>query len=169
MPVLPIVLYASAPELLRRRSEPVQEGFSGLGTLLANLADTLLHHSNGVGLAAPQIGVHLRAMVVRLGSGPDGSHGPPVAVVNPVIVEASRDQLDFDGCLSLPGLYAKTVRPHFIRLRGLDAWGETFECALGGFDAVVVHHEVDHLDGVLFIDRVARPADLFAEDEAPAR
>jgi peptide deformylase len=169
MPVRPIVLYASSPDLLRRRSEPVQEGFVGLDALLADLADTLLHHSNGVGLAAPQIGVHQRAIVLRLGNGPDGSHGPPVAVVNPVIVEAAHDQLDFDGCLSLPGLYARTVRPHFIRLRGLDARGETFEWALEGFDAVVVHHEVDHLDGVLFIDRVASPSDLFTENEAQAR
>ena len=75
--------------------------------------------------------------------------------------KVSRSERDFDGCLSFPGLYAETVRPHFLRVTGLDEWGQSFECILGGFDAVVVHHEMDHLDGVLCIDRIERDEDLY--------
>ena len=75
--------------------------------------------------------------------------------------KVSRSGRDFDGCLSFPGLYAETVRPHFLRVTGLDEWSQSFECILGRFDAVVVHHEMDHLDGMLFIDRVERDEDVY--------
>jgi peptide deformylase len=169
MSVRPIVLYASTPELLRQKSEPIQDELGDVRQLLADLEDTLLHHLNGVGLAAPQIGVLKRAIVVRLGGSREGNHGPPVPVINPIIVEAGRDLPDSDGCLSLPGLYAETVRPHFVRLRGIDEHGKTFEWMLEGFDAVVVHHELDHLDGILFIDRVASSDKLYTEAEARIR
>jgi peptide deformylase len=68
---------------------------------------------------------------------------------------------DFDGCLSFPGLYGETVRPHYLRVTGLDEGGHPFDRAFTGFDAVVVHHEIDHLDGVLFIDLVASLDDLY--------
>lgn len=160
MSVRPIVLYASNPEILRKKSEPVQDGLDDTRRLLVDLEDTLRHHRNGVGLAAPQIGVHKRAIVVCLAGNLYRRPGPPIAIINPVIVEAARELPDFDGCLSLPGLYAETVRPHFMRVRGIDAHGMSFERTLEGFDAVVVHHEVDHLNGVLFIDRVATPDKL---------
>ncbi len=169
MSVLPIVLYALSPELLRKKSEPVQDGVGEVRQLLVDLKDTLRYHSNGIGLAAPQIGVHKRAIVVCLGENRGGRHGLPIAIINPVIVEAARNLPDFDGCLSLPGLYGETVRPHFMRLRGIDEHGKSLEWTLEGFDAVVVHHEVDHLDGVLFIDRVATPDKLYTEAEARSR
>jgi peptide deformylase len=101
--------------------------------------------------------------VVRLGGRRDGQSepSPPIALINPEIVEAEREQRDFDGCLSFPGLFAKTVRPHLLEVSGLDEWGQPFDCIFGGFDAVVVHHEIDHLDGVLFIDRVESVEDLY--------
>ena len=72
-----------------------------------------------------------------------------------------------NGCLSLPGLYGETIRPHYLRVVGLDATGQAFDRVFEGFDAVVVHHELDHLDGVLFIDRVESLGDLYhiREDE----
>jgi peptide deformylase len=136
MAVRPIALYASNPEILRQRSDSVQGGAGAVRPLIEDLKDTLLHHSNGVGLAAPQIGVHQRVVVVRLGGTHDGNHGLPVVIVNPIIVEAARDRPDFDGCLSLPGLYAETVRPHFVSVRGTDEHGKAFEWTLEGFDAV---------------------------------
>jgi len=136
------------------------------GRLVVDLKDTLRHHTNGIGLAAPQIGVHKRVIVVCFGAGKGNDPGPAIGIINPVIVEAGRELPDFDGCLSLPGLYAETVRPHFMRLQGIDEIGKTFEWTLNGFDAVVVHHEVDHLNGVLFIDRVSSPNKLYTEAEA---
>ena len=136
--------------------------------LINDLKDTLLHHGRAIGLAAPQIGVHKRVIVVCFNTDEDSEKKPdsPIGIINPVIIEAGRELPDFDGCLSFPGLYAETVRPHFMRLQGVDEIGETFEWTLDGFDAVVVHHEVDHLNGVLFIDRVSSPDKLYTEAEA---
>jgi len=137
--------------------------------LVKDLKDTLLANINGIGLAAPQIDFHSRVIVVRLAgrSEEEGEPGPPVALINPEIVESGKERRDFDGCLSLPGLFAETVRPHYLRVAGLDEWGQPFERVFEGFDAVVVHHEIDHLNGVLFIDRVEKVEDLYRvrEDE----
>ena len=163
MAVRDILLYAEDEAALRKRSEPVRGVNRRIEKLVNDLKDTLAHQPEGIGLAAPQINVHLRVIVVRLGAGSDGSRqpGPPVALINPKIIEAEYEQRDFDGCLSFPGLYAETVRPHLLHVTGLDEWDQPFECILGGFDAVVVHHEMDHLDGVLFIDRVEHDGDLY--------
>ena len=166
MSVRPIVLYEENEAVLRQQSELILAGSSDPSPLLRDLKDTLLHHANAVGLAAPQIGVHERAIVVCFGAGDGKDYGSPIGIINPVIIEDGRELPDFDGCLSFPGLYAETVRPHFIRLQGIDERGEAFEWMLDGFDAVVVHHEVDHLNGVLFIDRVVSPDKLYTEAEA---
>jgi peptide deformylase len=84
-----------------------------------------------------------------------------MALINSEIIDAAKEQRDFDGCLSFPGLYSETVRPHYLRVTGLDETGHPFERVFEGFDAVVVHHEIDHLDGVLFIDRVESIEDLY--------
>ena len=165
MAVRPIVRYDTAPEILRQVSAPIDDADADLPGLVTDLKETLRHHADGIGLAAPQIGVHRRAIVVCFGTGKEGEHGPPVAIINPVIVESGRELPDFDGCLSIPGIYAQTVRPHFMKLRGIDERGEPFLATLEGFDAVVVHHEVDHLNGILFIDRVASPEKLHPEAE----
>ncbi|MBN2243993.1 MAG: peptide deformylase [Acidobacteria bacterium] len=166
MAVRSIVLYENNEAVLRRMSEPFPEGSKGTGGLVADLKDTLLHHLDGIGLAAPQIGVHRRAIMVRFGTGKRKNPDPPIGIINPVIVEAGRELADFDGCLSFPGLYAETVRPHFIRLQGIDECGNASEWTLDGFDAVLVHHEVDHLNGVLFIDRVFPPDRIYTETGA---
>jgi peptide deformylase len=155
MSVRPILLYEKDAAALRRKSLPFGDEAAETRQLITDLKDTLLCQGNGIGLAAPQIGVHKRAIVVCFGAGNGKKAGPPIGIVDPVILEAGRELPDFDGCLSIPGVYAETVRPHFMRLRGRDEQGEPFEWTLEGFDAVVVHHEVDHLDGILFIDRVS--------------
>ncbi len=165
MAVRPIVLYESNEAELRQKSKRVVRGGRKLKSLVSDLKDTLRHHPNGIGLAAPQIGVHQRVVVVCFGAGEGKKPGPPIAIVNPVVVEAGNELRDFDGCLSIPGLYAETMRPHFLRLRGLDERGTAFEWTLEGFDAVVVHHEVDHLNGVLFIDRVSPLGRYYTENE----
>ena len=163
MAVRDIVLYAENEAALRKKSEPVRRVNRRIKELITDLRDTLLDHPDGIGLAAPQINVHQRVVVVRLGSRSDdkGEPDPPIALINPEIVEAGDEQRDFDGCLSFPGLYAETVRPHYLWVSGLDEWGKRFEQFFGGFDAVLVHHEIDHLDGVLFIDRLESLEDLY--------
>lgn len=163
MAIKPIVLYSKNEAALRKKSEPVRVVNRRVKKLVQDLKDTLLDRSDGIGLAAPQINDHSRVLVVRLASHDDSSDelGPPVALINPEIVEAKNEKRDFDGCLSIPGLYAQTVRPHYLRVTGLDEWGNPFDRVFDGFDAVVVHHEMDHLDGILFIDRVTDPADLY--------
>ncbi len=170
MAIRDIVLYSQNEAALRKKSEPVRSVNRRVKMLIKDLKDTLLDRSEGIGLAGPQINVHSRVIVVRLGGKGDGSNepGPPLALINPEIVEARRDEKDFDGCLSFPGLYAETVRPHFLKVTGLDEWGKPFSRTFEGFDAVLVHHEIDHLDGILFIDRVATISDLYRvrEDES---
>jgi peptide deformylase len=95
------------------------------------------------------------------------SRKPPLALVNPIIRQADNNHRDFDGCLSFPGLYGETVRPHFLYVSWQDETGAPHETNFTGFDAVLVHHEIDHLEGVLFIDRIEQMEDLFriGEDE----
>lgn len=163
MAIREILLYSQRPKALRKKSKPVGNVRKDVQQLIENLKDTLIAHSDGIGLAAPQINVHRRVVVVRLAGGNDGDReaGPPIALVDPVIVEAGDERKDFDGCLSFPGLFGETTRPHYLRVTGLDEDGEPFDRVFKDFDAVLVHHEIDHLDGVLFIDRIEDPVDLY--------
>jgi peptide deformylase len=166
MAVRDIVLYLENEAALRKKSKPVKSVNRRIRRLVRDLKETLQDHPNGIGLAAPQIHAHSRVVAVRLGGGQDGDGDtrepdPPLALINPEIVEAGNEERDFDGCLSFPGLYAETVRPHYLRVTGLDEAGNPFDRVFEGFDAVVVHHEIDHLDGVLFIDRVEDIEDLY--------
>ena len=106
----------------------------------------------GVGIAAPQVGVLRRAVVIDVG---EGKH----ELVNPVIVEQSGDQCGGEGCLSIPGQYGLVHRPAQLRLKAQDRYGKPFELEAEGYFAVAVCHEVDHLDGILFIDKAERMLD----------
>ena len=172
MAVRDIVLYLENGAALRKKSKPVKNVNRRVKRLVGDLKDMLNDAPGGIGLAAPQIDVHSRGVVVRLGGRRDGDGnesepGPPLALINPEVMEAGNEERDFDGCLSFPGLYAETVRPHYLRITGLDEADNLFERAFEGFDAVVVHHEIDHLDGVLFIDR-AEPVFRTSKSEKSA-
>jgi len=172
MVVRDIVLYLENEAALRKKSRLVRRVTRRVKKLVRDLKDTLNDDPGGIGLAAPQIDVHSRVVVVRLGGGQDDEGNarepdPPIALIDPQVAEAGDEQRDFDGCLSFPGLYGETVRPHYLRVTGLDEAGHPFDRVFEGFDAVVVHHETDHLDGVLFIDRIENVEDLYRvrEDE----
>ncbi len=170
-----ILLYPEDESRLRKKSESLAGMNRQARKLIRDLKDTLANDPRGVGLAAPQIDVHKRVLVVRLGSSeaspPD--ENPLIAIANPVILAEGDVKRDFDGCLSFPGLYGKTKRPHFLKLSGLDERGEPFEKEFNGFDAVMIHHEIDHLEGILFIDRIEKMEDLYRlvenEDGMPVR
>lgn len=163
MAVKDIVIYPEGKEILRKKCEPTQHINKRISRCAQDLVDTLNAHPESIGLAAPQIGMHYRVVVVRLGGVRDSEQepGPPLPLINPKIVESRDEKRDFDGCLSFPGLYGETVRPHYLQVTGLDEHGCAFDMVFEGFDAVVVHHELDHLDGVLFIDRIESLADLY--------
>jgi len=169
MAVRKILLYPEHKSALRKASERVAAISPRIHYLVRDLKDTLASHPEGIGLAAPQIDAHLRVVIVRLGAGQERESKPraPITLINPEILIEKVPRLDFDGCLSFPGLYADTVRPHYLRVAGIDEKGEPFNQVFEGFDAVIVHHEIDHLDGILFVDRVEKVGDLYRvkEDE----
>jgi peptide deformylase len=112
----------------------------------------LMNDSIGIGLAAPQVGVSHRLLVYRVE--PDS---PVQALVNPEIEWSSRDKETMEeGCLSLPGVHVDVERPLFIRVRAQDAEGDAIVVEASGLEARVIQHEVDHLDGVLILDRASR-------------
>ena len=163
MAVREILVYPQHKAELRRKSDPVVGIKRPVRRLIRDLKDTLKANPDGVGLAAPQINVHQRVVIVCLGSEVDGKWraGPPKVLVNPQIAGAGDERQDFDGCLSLPGLYGETKRPHHLRVTGRDEEGQPFDQIFNGFNAVLVHHELDHLDGVLFIDRIEKLENLY--------
>ena len=167
MAVKKILLYPENKKALRRKSKPLQKVDQHAKRLIRDLKDTLNAHSEGIGLAAPQINVHKRVVLARLGieENEDYEPGSPIALLNPKVIKAGDERKDFDGCLSFPGLYGETTRPHYLRVTGLDENGKPFDQVYEGFDAVVVHHEIDHLNGVLFIDHIERAEDLYRVDK----
>ena len=163
MAIKKILLYSEDADALRRNSRRVQRVDSRVRALVRDLTDTLSARRDGAGLAAPQINVHLRVIVVRLGlhAEDDPTAVRPTGLINPEIVEARDERRDFDGCLSFPGLYGTTRRPHYLKVRALDEIGQPVERVFEDFDAILVHHEIDHLEGVLFIDHIEQPDDLY--------
>ncbi len=110
------------------------------------------HAAPGVGLAAPQIGVNKRVAIVDLSVGADPN--AVIVLVNPLVVESSGQQREEVGCLSIPDLSEKVVRPARILVRALDAAGQTREIEGTGLLARAICHETDHLEGILFVDRL---------------
>ena len=137
-------------ERLRKKSRPVTDFNERLWTLLDDMYETM--KDGGVGIAAPQVGVLRRAVVIDVG---EAKH----ELVKPVIVEQSGDQCGGEGCLSIPGQYGLVHRPAQLRLKAQDRYGKPFELEAEGYFAVAVCHEVDHLDGILFIDKAERMLD----------
>jgi peptide deformylase len=137
--------------VLRTPADPVRAFDRDLAALVRDLEETV-DHPGRAGLAAPQIGVGLRAFSYNV----DGVIGH---VVNPVVVELSEETQDDDeGCLSVPGLYAPTVRAMHAAVEGFDAEGRPVRVEGSGLLARCLQHEVDHLDGKLFLDRLAGEA-----------
>jgi peptide deformylase len=130
------------------RSSPVQR-------LIDDMIETMTEY-RGVGLAAPQVHEDLRLFVALLDADEEGTdEHPPLVAVNPEIVPASPDMVDgWEGCLSIPDIRGRVPRSRSITLRGLNRKGERMELPLQDFPARVVQHETDHLDGILFFDRM---------------
>ncbi|CAK0743959.1 peptide deformylase [uncultured Gammaproteobacteria bacterium] len=151
MALLPL-LFAPDPRL-KRKATPVTVVDARVVKLIDDMLETM-YHFKGIGLAAPQVDVLERVVVVDIAD--KDSPPEPMALVNPEVVWVSEDTVPYnEGCLSLPDQFADVDRPRAVRVRYLDRTGQELELVAEGVLAVCVQHEIDHLDGVLFVDYIS--------------
>jgi len=136
---------------LHQRAAPVAEVDDRVRTLIDDMAETM-YAAPGIGLAAPQVNALERIIVVDISEQRNGLK----AFVNPEIIAASGECESDEGCLSVPGIYAPVRRKEHIRVRALDRDGEPFELEADDLLAVCIQHEIDHLDGKVFVDYLSR-------------
>ncbi len=151
--------------ILRKISRPVEKFDSKLATLLDDMAETMYLDNRGIGIAAVQVGILRRIFVVDV-----GDENGKLEFINPEILEREGSTLYPEGCLSCPGKNGYVERPERIRVRAQNRNGEWFELEATGLLAICICHEYDHLDGILFIDKVVelteeQLAELEAEEE----
>lgn len=133
-------------DILRKKAKVVEKINNRVLTLLGDMAETM-YHADGAGLAAPQVGILRRLVVIDDGTG-------IIKLINPIIMEADGEQQEIEGCLSIPGIYGRVKRPKRVMVKALDENGEPYELEGTGLLARALCHEIDHLDGILFIDKV---------------
>ncbi len=145
MAVLNVRLYGDP--VLRRRATPVGDVTAEVHRWLDDMVETM-HAEVGIGLAATQVGLELRALVIG------ESRGVTQAYLNPEIVDSGGRQVGEEGCLSLPGIFADVARAEWVVVEAMDRHGAPIRRRASGLLARVFQHEIDHLDGILFIDRL---------------
>lgn len=144
----------SGDEVLRKKSKMVNTVDDKILLILKDMSDTLQNTGNGAGLAAPQVGVLRRLIVVHM---PDGY----INLINPEIIEQDEDHEVVEGCLSVPDVWGYIMRPKRVKVKALNEKGEEIMMEAEDDLAKCLCHEIDHLDGILFIDKVTR----FIKDE----
>ncbi len=132
---------------LRTVAKPVTQVDDALRALIDAMFETM-YAAPGIGLAASQVDVHQRLLVLDVSENSDA----PMVFINPEILEQDGEQVYQEGCLSVPGIYADVQRAEYLRVRALDRDGKSFECEAHGVLAVCIQHEMDHLAGRLFVD-----------------
>ena len=152
-------IYETPDPVLRQISKPVETFDAELKTLVADMFETM-YEAPGIGLAAIQVGIPKRILVIDLQE-PEEEGGEPVrdprVFINPEILTTSEQEVPYtEGCLSVPDQYAEVLRPDKIRARWRDEKGKSYEEEIEGLLAVCLQHEMDHLNGVLFIDHLSR-------------
>ena len=135
-------------DLLRKKSRKIEVINKRILTLIDDMKETM-YNAHGVGLAAPQVGVLKRLVVIDVGEG-------PIVLINPEILEASGSQIDEEGCLSIPGREEEVERPDYVKAKALNEKGEEIIIEGEGLLARAICHEIDHLFGVLFIDKALK-------------
>ena len=144
-------------DILRKHSRKVVKFDHRLGVLLDDMADTM-YEADGVGLAAPQVGILKRCVVIDVGEG-------LIELVNPEILWAEGEVVDVEGCLSVPGRRATVARPEKVRVHAQDRKGDHIEVEGEGLLARCLCHELDHLDGVLYVDKMIEDVTDRVEEE----
>ena len=141
--------------VLREKAELVEEIDDEVRALVRHMFDTM-YHAEGVGLAAPQVGISKRITVLDVPDDEDEDQRHVIALINPRVVEASKDtEKGVEGCLSIPGIEESVVRPATVVVEGLSPDGEEVVIDAEGLLARALQHELDHLDGVLFLDHLS--------------
>ena len=138
------IVRESDDEILRKKCKPVKAFDEKLHLLLDDMAETMYAY-NGVGLAAPQVGMLKRVVVIDIGEG-------LVELINPEIIETSGEQTGSEGCLSVPGKAGDVTRPNYVKVRAFNRNGEEYEVEGEELMARALCHEIDHLDGILYVD-----------------
>src|SRR5580693_7221851 len=148
--IYPVVKYGDA--VLEKTTKPVEKFDEELAKLCEDMFESM-YAANGVGLAAPQIGLGRRLAVVdvTVGKNPEAK----IVLANPEIIHAEGEQREEEGCLSVPGFRGYVARPQYVTIRAFDATGKEFEMRGEGLLARAFCHEIDHLDGVLFIQHLS--------------
>ena len=149
MALLPILRYPDPR--LHTRATQVAEVNDEIRQLVSDMAETM-YEAPGIGLAATQVNVHQRVVVIDVSEDRSGL----LALINPEIIARSGEQVCEEGCLSVPGIYDKVTRAEKVRVRALNPKGETFEFDAEGLLAVCVQHELDHLDGKVFVEYLSQ-------------
>ncbi|NQU59090.1 MAG: peptide deformylase [Rhodospirillales bacterium] len=151
MTAYPIIV---APDpRLKLKSKPIERVGDDIRTLMDDMLETM-HVAHGIGLAAPQIGIQKRLIVVDTAR--EDEEPDPMCMANPEIIDVSDDDTAHEeGCLSLPEQYSEVIRPNSVRVRYLDHENEIREMDADGILAVCIQHEIDHLDGILFVDHIS--------------
>jgi peptide deformylase len=149
MALLDILVYPD--ERLRKVAKEVNIVMEDVRTLVADMTETM-YAAPGIGLAAIQVNVQLRIIIIDISDNRDNLH----VFINPEILQREGDQVSEEGCLSVPDIFAEVTRAQSIRLRALNLAGQQFETDAGGLLAVCVQHEIDHLDGKVFVDYLSR-------------
>jgi len=145
MALLPILRFPDPR--LKKVAGPVLNIDDTVRRLIADMAETM-YEAPGIGLAATQVNVHRRVVVIDVSE----DQSALMALINPEILERSGEQVCEEGCLSVPGVYEKVARAERVRVRALNAKGEPFELDAEGLLAVCIQHEIDHLDGKVFVE-----------------
>ena len=162
MTIKKLVYYPQDEPLLRQKSDPIARvKDKRTKRLIQDLKDTL-ETQPGAAIAAAQIGVFKRVTVVKFGQNEGDEEGEMIALINPEIIESGEDKKGFDGCLSYPRVFTwDTPRPSWVKFKALDEDGKPIEMTVEDMDARVIHHEIDHMNGVLFMDRLTDPTALY--------
>ena len=150
----PLQLRYYGDPVLRKRAEPVSEITDAERQFADQMLMTLEATGNGIGLAATQVGVLKRLIIVNIGEEDDEEY-EPLVLFNPEILSSDGEIVAEEGCLSIPDVTADVKRPENIVVEGLDAHGESVHIEADGLLARVLQHEIDHLNGILFIDRIS--------------
>jgi len=153
MPLRPVLHFPD--RRLREVSKPIEAVTDEIRALARDMLD-VMYDEPGIGLAAPQLGFPVRLVVVDVAWTEEGAEKSPRILVNPEIVHAEGTLTWNEGCLSVPDFQAEVERAERVRLRASDLDGNALELEAEGLEAVCFQHELDHLDGVLFIDRISR-------------
>lgn len=159
MTILKIVTHPN--DILTTPAKEVTKFDSKLAQLLDDMYDTMVA-ADGIGLAAPQVGVSKRVAIVDLGEGQD-----VIEMINPVVVAIGGKEVEVEGCLSFPDIYGEVERPFYVKIEAEDRDGNLYELEAEDYEARAIQHEIDHLNGILFTSKIIRyvTPDEFMEEE----